>query len=111
MKTRLRLPNLAAVAQTAKHLRQPVVIVAPSKKNEAELQKLRDRVRELEAFQQAAIDRAQREDRVKAKTLHVTDNRAAWAAKLGIRRQPFVAITPLRVITSDVWQSGHPDDA
>jgi len=83
---------------------EPVVIV----KTDTESAALRQQIEALKAENTAlrcdAAARAQREERVKAITLRVVDNRAAYAAKLGLKRPPLVVIRPTRVITAEAWE-------
>jgi hypothetical protein len=81
----------------------------------AERDALKLRVAELEAELAKTGDvakaRAHRDERVKAITLRVVDNRATWVAKMGLKqRAPLVAITSTRVITADVWQQPETED-
>jgi ABC-type nitrate/sulfonate/bicarbonate transport system ATPase subunit len=107
--TRQRLSHSAATLRT---MRQPAVVIVHH--DAAELARLRAEnarlTSERDAAQNAAAARAQREERVKAITLRVVDGRATWAAKIGLKRPPLVALTTRRVITADVWELPQADD-
>lgn len=110
--TRVNLMRSAsALREMQRPATPPAVIV---QHDAAELARLRAEnarlVSERDAAHHAAAARAQREERVKAITLRVVDGRAAWAAKIGLRRPPLVALTSRHVITADVWQLPPADD-
>lgn len=106
--------NLHTAAQTVRGMQAttPATVVI---RDYAERDALKLRVAELEAAlahkDDAAAARAHREERLKAITIRVVDNRHAWAAKMGLKqRAPLVAITSTRVITADVWQQAEAED-
>jgi hypothetical protein len=110
--TRARLTTAARTLQgmqpqttrTLTPTTEPVVIV----KQDTHAEALRSQIEALKAentaLRSAAHERAHREERIKAITIRVVDNRAAYAAKLGLKRPPLVVIRPQRVITADAWE-------
>ena len=121
LKKRISLPPQAVTRvnlQTAAHTVRSMQATTPATviiRDYAERDALKLRVAELEAelakTGDVAAARAHREERLKAITLRVVDNRAAWAAKMGLKqRAPLVAITSTRVITADVWQQPETED-
>lgn len=96
MKTRTPA-NLVRAALTAQSLRSPrppaVFILPPSAKarESAKLEAIKttaellSRIHTLEAEKAEMINRAHREERMKAITCRVVDNRTSWRAKMGFR--------------------------
>jgi hypothetical protein len=99
--------NLQSAAQAVRGMQgTPATVVI---RDYGERDALKARVAELEAELAKTGDvakaRAHREERLRAITIRVVDNRAAWAAKMGLKqRAPLVAITRRHIITADVWQ-------
>lgn len=112
LKKRLSLPpraitrvQLIESATRLRQMQQPMLIIEHGTARIEELEKELAKARaERDAARNAAVERAHREERVKAKTIRVVDNRAAWQAKQPKARLPMVAMHSTRVITADVWQ-------
>jgi len=110
--TGIRLPDLTRAALAVRDM-QRGVIVLPAKPG-VEAASLLARIRALEVElakeREEQARRAHREDRVKAITLRVVDGRAAWRAKMGLRREALVVIQSHQITTADVWQARTDDD-
>jgi hypothetical protein len=109
------MPGLSEVGMRAHVLRVPVFVTA-SPLREAEAGRDRQRIQELEArlaqaqaLNEAAVRRAHREARLDKLTIRVVDRRADWYAKQPKARLPHVIVTPVTMITSEVWEQ-PPED-
>lgn len=118
LKKRISLPpkaitkvNLQTAAEKVRGMQVATVVIRDYGDRDALQARVLQLEAKLNAANNAAAERAHREERVKAVTIRVVDRRAQWAAKMGLQcTAPLVAMTSTHVITADVWQQRPLED-